>query len=559
MKARMMKTRWCGVALVLVLVLAAGACKKQPASKGGPAEQADDPAEAVPALFAHIPADTPYLMAALEAMPVDYYARLKKTFLPMLEGLIAEARRDSKELDAVLGELDGKWSQAGLESLGLSTRPRFAFYGLGLQPFVARLEVKDQKLLLATVARIAAKAGAVLPPPQTTKDGRAYWRVDEGDEPTLVVALVDNQLIAAIGTPAEIDAKLGLILGSEKPAQNMADGKLIKDLMAKHKLGPHALGFADTRQIASAAIAAATGASPPACTAEIARISAKVPRLVFGGEVSPTKISSAMILELSPELVTAARGLKTEIPGLAAAIAGPSLLLIGGGLDLAKGQQLVIAAAGALKQLGTACEIGPLASGAEEAERTLASPLPEPLGQIAGGMIAAHELELDSRDPAGAMPKKIEALAVLAARDAKGLFQAATTRFPELAQLGIAPDGKLHDLPAAAVPMPFPVAAAVADDRMVLAVGERRAALAEQMLAATGGGAGPLFAMSYDYGKLIELAMRAGAQEREGLDPMQAEVVSNFMRGFSSMFGRFALSTDVDDAGIAMWSTIELR
>jgi hypothetical protein len=557
MNNRRMRMRW-RVGVIVAAVVASGGCKKQPATNGDPASQTDGAAKPVPALFAHVPADTPYLIAGLEAIPLDYYARMKNTFAPIFEGMIAKARQDSKQLDAILGELDGKWNQAGLESLGLSAQPRYAFYGLGLQPFVARIEVKDHKVLLATIERFATKLGKQLPAMQTTADGRGYWRVATGDGPVLVLALTDNQLIAALGSAAEIDGKLGLILGSEKPPTNMADGKLVRSLMAKHKLGPHVVGFVETHRIASAALTAAGAASAPACTAEIARISAKVPRLVFGtGELSPTRITQTMIVELSPEVATAVRAVKVEVPGLAAALAGPALFAFGGGLDLARGQQLAIAAAGDLKQLGAACEIAPLASGAEKAAAALARPLPEPFGRIAGGAIVAHELDID-RAAANPMPKKLEAVAVLAAPNAKALFETLVKQVPQLAQLGVAPDGKLHDLPTGAVPAPWPVAAAVADNRVVIAFGERRTKLGEQMLAAPTAPA-PLLAMSYDYGKLLELALAVQPPDLENADPLAAGAMTSFIRAMRSVFGRATLTIDVTDAGVATWGSLELK
>jgi hypothetical protein len=550
--------RW-RMGVMLAMLVASGGCKKQPASKGEPAVQVDSAAKPMPALFAHVPADTPYLLAGLEAVPIDYYARMKDTFAPIFEGLVAKARRDSKELDAILGELDGKWNRAGLESLGLSAQPRYAFYGLGLQPFVARIEVKDHKVLLATIERFATKLDKQLPAMQTTADGRGYWRVASGEGPVLVLALTDNQLIVAVGSAAEIDGKLGLILGSEKPANNMADGKLARDLMAKHKLGPHAVGFLETHRIASAAMTAAGVVSSPACTAELARITAKVPRLVFGlGDVSSKRITQTMIVELSPEVATAVRAVKTEVPGLAAALAGPSLFAFGGGLDLARGQQLAIAVAGNLKQLGTSCEIPPLASGAEQAAGALARPLPEPFGRIAGGAIVGHELDLDRSTGDSTLPKKLEAVAVLATSDAKALFQTLVKQFPDLAKLGIAPDGKLHDLPAGAVPAPWPVAAAVADNRVVIAVGERRMALGEQMLAAPAASA-PLLAMTYDYGKLLELALAAEPPDLDKTDPLVAGFATNFIRAMRNVFGRSTVTIDVTDAGVATWAAIELK
>src|SRR5258706_110283 len=81
---------------------------------------------------------------------------------------------------------------------------------------------KDQ----ATIERIAARAGEQLPP-MVEMDGRRYWQ-DVSDGNKLVIALGDNQVVVAVGKVADVNAKLRLILGLDKPAQNMADGALLK-------------------------------------------------------------------------------------------------------------------------------------------------------------------------------------------------------------------------------------------------------------------------------------------------------------------------------------------
>ena len=66
-----------------------------------------------------------YLFASLDAVPPEFYAKLKQAFGPLFDQAFRQGRAlgdDNKLLGAILGELDGKWNQAGLESLGFSTR-----------------------------------------------------------------------------------------------------------------------------------------------------------------------------------------------------------------------------------------------------------------------------------------------------------------------------------------------------------------------------------------------------------------------------------------------------
>lgn len=549
----------------LFLVVAAVGCKKE----GGATDATELPAELVPhpvhtdvaklrvpALFASVPSDTPYLLGGLEPVPVELYAKLKTALGPPIERLFRMASAsdgDHKLLDAILAELDGKWNAAGFESLGFSARPAFAVYGLGLQPVVLRLEVKDHKAVQATIERIAARAGETLPPPET-RDGRIYWKGADSDAPAWVFALADNQLIAALGTRAEVEAKLGLILGADRPAQNMADGKLLKELIARHGFGAHLIGFADTRRLASAGAQAAGARPTPACTGEIDRLSAKIPRLVIGyGELSGARTSGGMVIELSPDLVADLRAMRTEIPGLAAALSDQPAIAVSVGLDLARGQKLAVAAAQNLERLGQTCEIPALASGARSAQDALSRPLPAPAGQISGALLAVRDFQFPADFARNPVPSKLDAVTVIASPDARALFAKLLELSPSIKALGIQPDGKLHDVGAAQLALPFPIAAGVADKVIVVASGDQRAALGDRMLGARARGKAPLFAVSYDYGKLLDLQMKAAAGAER--DPL----VQDLYTSLRNTFGRAAGAFDVTDAGLAIWGTLEIK
>ncbi len=390
------------LAFVVAMVALAG-CKKE----GGdavelPAEMRPHPAQgdpsrlAVPALFASIPADTPYLIASLEAAPPELWGKMKQAYKPLIDMFATkwqEQRGRNEVFDAIVSELDGKWSAAGIESLGFSAKPGFAMYGLGLQPFVVRMVIKDGKAVRATIERIAAKAGKQLPP-ASTRGGVSYWQHASDDGTAVVVSIGDHELIAAVGKAEDIEARLGLILGLDKPARSMADGALIKQLMARHGFGGQLIGFADTRQLAGKAIEAAGGTPTPACTAELDRVSAKLPRLVVGySELSGSKIAGGLVVELAPEVVADMRALRTEVPGLGAALRGHPLFAFAAGVDLARAQQLGVAAAGNLRQLGTACGLGPLVDSAADMARGLSRPLPEPVGRISGGVVVQGSVQ----------------------------------------------------------------------------------------------------------------------------------------------------------------------
>ena len=114
-------------AIATAAVLALGGCGKDEAAATAIQPEAR-------ALLAHVPADTPYLGANLAPLPDEIIDLQFQRYAPVTaeaQKVLAEIRADM-ESDAptdaadrialaILVELDGKLSRAGLESLGLRT------------------------------------------------------------------------------------------------------------------------------------------------------------------------------------------------------------------------------------------------------------------------------------------------------------------------------------------------------------------------------------------------------------------------------------------------------
>ncbi|MBS1119142.1 MAG: hypothetical protein H6Q90_1370 [Deltaproteobacteria bacterium] len=559
------------LSLCLSLVVGVAACKKDSVGSDQPlpTEFKPKPADVdtsklkAPTLFASIPSDTPYVVAAFEAVPLDYYAKMKAALGPTFQKSFTQIRAMEADglstkpgmLEAVMTELDGKWNQAGLESLGFSATPRFALYGLGIVPAVFRLEVKDDKAVLATIERIAKKADQTLPALET-RDGRSFWRFAQR-KADLVVAFADNQLIVAIGPAASIDAKLPLILGIEKPAQNMADGKALGEVMKKHGFGPHLIGYADSRLLATQAMTFAGMQPSAACTSELDRVTAMAPRLVVGySELSVKRATGGMVLELAPDLLKMVEALRTDVPGLGVAMSDEPLAAFGGGVDLAGGQKLGLMIATTVGKLGDACQWSHVQQSAEEMRASLGKPLPAEITSVRGGILAIQSVSFGGRARNNPIPDAMEAFAVVSSGDAKGLVAALMKLAPPLQQLGLETDGKLHKLGGGMLPIPFDVYAGVGDKAVVVGVGNKGQKLAEKMIDAPSGGKSPFLVMSYDYGKFVELRAQMlpdfGDAEDGGLDKQASD-------DLSKLFGRATVSIDVNDKGLVMWGSMEMK
>jgi hypothetical protein len=426
----------------------------------------------------------------------------------------------------------------------------FAIYGLGLSPVVIRLEVKDEKAVLATIQRVAARAGDALPA-MMTKAGRRYWRVTD-DDGSAVIALADKQLIIAAGASAAIDAKLGLILGTDKPARSLGDGAVIREIMTKHGYGLHTIGFARTRQLLVAGLTAAgAGVSPP-CSAEIDRVSGRMPRMVMGyTEVSASKVDGSWVFELAPDLAAEVKAAKVALPGFADVMSRPSVFAMAAGIDLPKAQALAVAAAKAVQRLGEACGVRPVADKAGAATAALSRALPEPFGRVAGAFLAVTRLDLAA---VGKSPDALEGVAVVVSPDAKALWDKLGDLVPPIKLLGMISDGKLHPVGGGLLPGASAISAGVGPSSIVVTAGPKLAPVGENLLVARSNDTTPLYSVAYDVGLTIDTALQAGIPlgVKDGDQRAVLEAVGKLL-------GVTTGTIDVTDAGVSIWSSVQLK
>ena len=170
------------------------------------------------ALLDYIPAETPYLAANLEPLPegvVDAYLQRLQPVFDEMQIQLSAARREleagqSEEATtagvdpaarlalALIRELDGKLSRAGLSTLGLDVLSHKVMYGLGAFP-VLRMGLSDPVALRASIQRVLADAE--IKAPEQTYQGVPFWRVaadDPQDAPLgIYIAIMDEHLAVA--------------------------------------------------------------------------------------------------------------------------------------------------------------------------------------------------------------------------------------------------------------------------------------------------------------------------------------------------------------------------
>jgi hypothetical protein len=484
----------------------------------------------VPGFFADIPADTPYLFGSFDPAPVDFYKVGFRRLGPVLKKAVEQARRTATDPDAFTPrflaalsvELDGKVDFAGIESLGLAARPRFAVYGLGLLPIVARFEIKDATTLTATIERVASHAGLSLGP-RTPRGDRWFWRFTV-DKNEAILSVARDEMIAAFGPTETIEDNLDLILGITRPPHSMADGGALAQVIKEHRFSRYGAGYLDTRLALRLGTAMSKQHPTEACSGELERLAASVPRIAFGYyDLTAKHMSMGIAIDMSSELLEELRGLEVSVPGLEAAMASPSLIAFGGGLDFSAGQRFAVGALASWHQAWQACVPDESDHDLVEAIDAVSRPLPAVLQNITGAALAVEDVtfKFGSRTP-----DTIDGALAVTAADPKALYDLLVANAPNAAALGITPDGQLHDIPTPPS-VPYRVAAGIGPNALVLSLGDAGRDLAARVIAAPRDARAPLATISYDFPRLVAVLSQLGPS---GLTAADLELTKDLQR-----------------------------
>lgn len=527
-------------AAVMVVVLAAcGQSASVPARP--PAALA---AAAAPAFLANIPTDTPFVVLSLEALPRETLATIvdvvAPSFLERLDKKLQEnpAMEGAAFFAALRRELGPHPTVKDLEDRGVSASARFAMYLVG-KVMVFRLELRDDRAVLAMAQRIAATLGGTIPPP-LKRGGREYWRAGSGS----IAALAGNELVLASGKMEDIEAELEVVLGTKKPEHSYKTSDELASVMARHHLGGHLVAIVDTKRVIDYAVATKT--PPPACAAKLVELSSIVPRIVMGHtRAGPHKFSGGVVVELSPAAVTELRALRTPVPGLDLILAGASVLSFGGGVDLPAARALAQRGQGAIAALAKACPSPALASAEAALSRVVATWVPAPFDSLTGFGLAVHDVAFH---PGVKSLERLDGLAFVGSANAPQLFSILAMLAPGLGTLGIPFDGGIHAVAPGTV-SGFDLYLGVGKQMIVAAIGAREAVIAERVIADKPGADSPLLQMAYDYGRFVDLQGALGLIEGE--QPIEREL--------AKVWGLTNVTLDVADDGLRFWTTMEIK
>lgn len=565
--------------------------------------------------LAFVPADTPYVVANLDVLDDSTRKALLAQADAQLPAQLAQmdaaadrlAEKDpdgARLLRALRTEFNGKTVEGFAQSAGLNLKGYSAFYGLGLAP-VLRFQLSDPAAFEAFIGRLETAYGKKLEVAAEGKQSyRKYVSAKSGTE--LILATVDKQAVAALLPANPPQAMLREALGLDRPQKNMQDDGRLADL-AKAKgykqwlVGeldltralPLALGGKDAlvdaiRKAHAEAESAKTGEpvanqlqTSPACSADAARIAARVPTISFGYTRLDAKHQDGrMDVALADDISKAFAGLKVELPGLGHAGTAPFDLSLA--LPISNLRTFWLAQAEAVAAKPFTCPaLSDLNDGFAKLGPAMQKAAIPPFGDLLGVRIALDTLTPNANSSLPTFSGRL----VLATGNPAGLLAMGQMMVPALAQLKPSSDGKPVALPAQMTGLLGQQGwVAMGDKALALGVGAGEEAKLADTLKEPGGSAGQMSRMHLSgamYLSWVQLmqdkadaltaaanAMSPGDEssaDKAGRDDSAAKAAAGSKAQFDAMkmqaerVDRIDAEMHVDDTGMVVTSQTTLK
>ena len=484
-----------------------------------------------------IPKDTPFLFMGLK--PLDS-AMWQDVFSSFQDAMSAQTMQLSEELEnslksgskveRLLGgfilETVSRVKAGGLPSIGLSSNPQYALYGMGLAP-VVRIKLSDPHRFKGFIEAAMARSKVSLTP--KLLNGQSYWLYG-GTRVTGVLSLTQDQIILSALPSSLVDEFLPSILGQEKLGATLGTDDTIPKLLKRRRFAGIAFGFLDIRGIAEKLMTETDsrvrrvlrgfGAQLPKvtaeCKADLTRLLAYASRVEFGIESSSAKrIVSLAAISSKPALTSIFERATSYVPGLGTESTGS--LSLGLGLNMGKliaevtpflkgAQPLKCRQLGAFNHFLTRMKL--------MAETKLPM-LPPVVHGINGLYLEVSNLNFIMKGS-----EQFSGFLILSAAKVQALFGLAQVMFPPLNQVKFEPTGALHDVQVKEgilAPNMRPKGLMVSDG-MGIALGKTQAERLETLLKQ--GSKEPSAFMSYGYhmGRLFGAldTLRARLQRAQG-------------------------------------------
>lgn len=507
--------------------------------------------------LAYVPADTPYVMGAIEPIPqavADEWLRLSNTLLPMyrdlldqaiteLEGKAAEEAEGLALLRGLRAELEGKADLAQLaDAWGLTLTPLSAFYGIDLVP-VMRVELADATRFAEGIARMETAAGAALT--RGTVDELSYWSFQTDEAPLrLVFATQGNQLVATLAPTTADDALLRRLLGLELPEDNLLDAGTLADLNKRLGYVAYGSGYLDHARLFELFAKPMTGSqgaflkalkiTPPdatseACMSEGRALTAQWPRTAVGyTRFDASGYSMRALIEAPKPVMDDLRTVLAPTPGLAEAAS--ALMSFSLALKADALPPLASKWANAVRSAPWTCEaLQPLNESFSELGDAMQNPAVYAVGPSANAFhMLLSKFELPPGGFSSGETPTFEGKLLIGSPNPQGLVAMARNFVPQLAEFRLETDAEPVALPTLPdSPVELQLFGAASSQALGIAIGEAQRDSLRASLAVDAAGPQPLFQFSYQ-GKFYGGVMRSVMEEAAKADPNAPDMSAMF-------------------------------
>lgn len=477
-----------------------------------------------PSMFAKVPADSPYLVAALDPMPElvrrQSFAAIDEKIAAGLAQMEAEPAIDRATLPpeqrmmyAFLDEVKGKSLERWGRELGFDPSGRFVLYGLSVWP-VLRVAVSNEVRLREVIAHVVAASGA--PVVQRSLDGRAYWQWTKNDIAVIASVVGGEAVFAVLPAPA-VGEYLPIVLGVKQPRHTLADDDRLGALTARHHFLPTMVGYIDAKIVADILTQRAPSASTeldrplrsalgpiePTCRTDIDRLVAVAPRIVWGyHRLDARGMDASFVIETPPAIAAALEPLRTVVPEVGADAAKPALFRLGIAAKLDELLPLLRRLTDHVRERPFACSwFLPLNGAAARLAGLLDRPLPPMLGGLRGFSLSLDDMTREPFDMRGH--------AVAVGDHAGDLIATMLHALPGMSGAAVVPDGRPVQLPLALLGMAASTTgyAAMRVDRAAIAIGPTSANDVTRVLDLPLPAHSPLLAFGMDFQRMLALGL----------------------------------------------------
>lgn len=530
-------------------------------------------------LLKYVPTDTPYVFAALAPTPDDVREKIEprmeellQAYQVLLRAAIQEGMNESADdgevdpetadrVEAVFNKLTSMLSVAELKAAGFGDDARAAIYGIGVLP-VFRVTLEDSDAFEAKLAEIEAEAGEKMTVAEI--DGQSY-RVGGDEEVSIVIAIHDGHALFSLLPAGLSEDAMREVLGMKLPATSIAKSGRLQALADKYNYTPYGAGFVDFVSLADMFLTEQQGANAEVlgmldfdagqfsdvCKAEFREMAAVAPRLVSGyTSLNAEAFESNTVLELRRDIADGLATLTAPVPGLGKDPGG--MVSMGASIDLLAAREFYSARLDALEEDPYECELlAQTEAVVMQGRAMLEQPVPPMVYGVKGFLANISNvagLDVATKQP----PTSIDAQFLLASDNAPGLVAMGSMFSPELAMLGLEPNGEAVRFESPMLQPPVDnVFVAMTDSAVALSVGDGGEAVLPGMLSAAPGAPQPFFSMHMDAGRYYSFIGEATQLQDDGeVSAEMSQAVSDLMQALSGLIDRISMNVLFTDRGV---------